>query len=106
MPSDGSHASALKMRCGSGKTFTVRRDLTEVAKSSLIIVATCNRLFTRATCVDWERVYGEGNVYCYLDGLGKGAPAMEASQRLRAMCSRVQPRARRDLHLHRELPQA
>ena len=34
---------------------------------SLVVVVTCNRLFTRATCKDWAAVYGEENVFCYLD---------------------------------------
>ena len=63
-----SHAAVLKMACASGKTFTVRRDLVEVAKEKLVVVVTCNRLFTRATTADWSALYGEENVYCYLDG--------------------------------------
>ena len=58
MPTARSHAAVLRMPCASGKTYTVRRDLVDVAKQSLIIVVTCNRLFTKATCKDWSLVYG------------------------------------------------
>ena len=88
MPTDRSHAAVLRMPCASGKTFTVRRDLVEVAKESLIVVVTCNRLFTKATCKDWSVVYGEENVFCYLDGLGKSDAAKEAKRRLKEMCER------------------
>ncbi len=88
MPTDRSHAAVLRMPCASGKTYTVRRDLVEVAKGSLIVVVTCNRLFTKATCKDWSVVYGEDNVFCYLDGLGKSDAAKEAKRRLKEMCER------------------
>ena len=71
-----------------GKTFTVRRDLVGVAKTALVVVVTCNRLFTKATCKDWSAIYGEDNVFCYLDGLGKGDAARDAKQRLKEMCER------------------
>ena len=90
MPPDGadSHQAVLKMPCASGKTFTVRRDLVPVAATKLVIGCMCNRLFTRATCADWSVLYGEDNVYCYLDGLGKSPAAKEAKRRLREMCER------------------
>ena len=88
LPSARSHAAVLRMPCASGKTYTVRRDLVEVAVQTLVVVATCNRLFTRATCKDWEALYGEENVYCYLDGLGKSEAAKEAKCRLKQMCER------------------
>jgi hypothetical protein len=88
MPTACSHAAVLKMPCASGKTFTVRRDLVDVAMGKLVIVVTCNRLFTRATCKDWEVLYGEDNVYCYLDGLGKSDSAKEAKRRLKQTCER------------------
>ena len=86
MPYERSHASVLKMPCASGKTYTVRRDLRDVAKENLVIVATCNRLFTRATTKDWEALYGEDNVYCYLDGLGNTDDAKAQKNRLKQMC--------------------
>ena len=52
-----------------------------IASASLVIVCTCNRLFTRATCADWEKLYGEENVYCYLDGLGTSALKVVPVQR-------------------------
>ena len=88
MPTARSHQAVLRMPCASGKTYTVRRDLVGVAQQKLVVVVTCNRLFTKATCRDWSDVYGEDNVYCYLDGLGKGAEAKEANQRLDEMCRR------------------
>ena len=88
MPHNDSHAAVLKMPCASGKTYSVRRDLVPVASETLVIVVTCNRLFTRATCADWEKTYGEGNVYCYLDGLGKSEAAKEAKSRLKSVCER------------------
>ena len=75
MPTARPHAAVLRMPCASGKTYTVRRDLVDVAKMSLVVVVTCNRLFTKATCKDWAAVYGEENVFCYLDGLGKSEAA-------------------------------
>ena len=88
MPTDRSHAAVLRMPCASGKTFTVRRDLVGVAGRSLVVVVTCNRLFTKATCKDWSAMYGEDNVFCYLDGLGKSDAAKDAKRRLREMCER------------------
>ena len=88
MPLDRSHAAVLKMPCASGKTFVVRREAVPISKTKLVLVATCNRLFTRATCADWELACGEDNVYCYLDGLGKSDKAKEAKGRLREMCDR------------------
>ena len=88
LPSARSHAAVLRMPCASGKTYTVRRDLVEVAVQAMVVVVTCNRLFTRATCKDWEALYGEENVYCYLDGLGKSEAAKEAKCRLKQMCER------------------
>ena len=88
MPTPHSHASVLKMPCASGKTFTVRRDLVDVAKEKLVVVCTCNRLFTRATCTDWAVLYGEDNVYCYLDGLGKSDAAKDSKRQLKALCER------------------
>lgn len=88
MPTARSHAAVLRMACASGKTFTVRRDLVGVAKTTLVVVVTCNRLFTKATCKDWSAIYGEDNVFCYLDGLGKDDAARDAKQRLRGMCER------------------
>ena len=67
------------MPCASGKTFTVRRDLVNVAKTALVVVVTCNRLFTKA---------GDDNVFCYLDGIGKGDAAKDAKRRLKEMCER------------------
>ena len=93
MPTAHSHAAVLKMPCASGKTYTVRRDLVGVAKEKLILVYTCNRLFTRATCSDWAELYGEENVYCYLDGLGQSEAAKEATceakRRLDNACASV-----------------
>ena len=66
MPTDRSHVAVLRMPCASGKTYTVRRDLVGVAGRSLVVVVTCNRLFTKATCKDWSAVYGEDNVFCYV----------------------------------------
>ena len=88
MPTARSHAVVLRMPCASGKTYTVRRDLTNVAKAALVVVVTCNRLFTKATCKDWSAVDGEDNVFCYLDGLGKGDAARDAKRRLKEMCER------------------
>ena len=88
MPTNRSHSAVLRMACASGKTFTVRRDLVGVAGRSLVVVVTCNRLFTKATCKDWSAVYGEDKVFCYLDGLGKGDAAKDAKRRLREMCER------------------
>ena len=88
MPTARSHAAVLRMPCASGKTYTVRRDLVDVAKMSLIVVVTCNRLFTKATCKDWAAAYGDGNVFCYLDGVGKGDAAKDAKRRLKEMCER------------------
>jgi hypothetical protein len=88
MPTARSHQAVLLMPCASGKTFTVRRDLVDISKQQLVIVVTCNRLFTKATCHDWLQLYGEDNVYCYLDGLGKSAAAKEANRRLSDMCTR------------------
>ena len=88
MPTARSHAAVLRMPCASGKTFTVRRDLVNVAKTALVVVVTCNRLFTKATCKDWSAVYGDENVFCYLDGLGKGDAAKDAKWRLKEMCER------------------
>ena len=86
LPEKQSHVAVLRMPCASGKTFTVRRDLVDVAKQKLVVVVTCNRLFTRATCKDWEAVYGKESVYCYMDGLGKSEAAKEAKSRLTQMC--------------------
>ena len=88
MPTARSHAAVLRMPCASGKTYTVRRDLVNVAKTALVLVVTCNRLFTKATCKDWAAVYGEENVFCYLDGLGKSEAARDAKRRLKEMCDR------------------
>ena len=88
MPTARSHAAVLRMPCASGKTQTVRRDLVSVAGRSLVVVVTCNRLFTKATCKDWAAVYGEDNIFCYLDGLGKSDAAKDAKRRLREMCER------------------
>ena len=88
MPTAHSHVAVLRMPCASGKTYTVRRDLVNVAKTALVVVVTCNRLFTKATCRDWSAIYGEDNVFCYLDGLGKGDAARDARQRLKEMCKR------------------
>ena len=88
MPTARSHVAVLRMPCASGKTFTVRRDLVNVANIALVVVVTCNRLFTKATCKDWAVVYGEDNVFCYLDGLGKSEAAKDAKRRLREMCER------------------
>ena len=86
MPTDRSHAAVLRMPCASGKTYTVRRDLVGVAGRSLIVVVTCNRLFTKATCKDWSAVYGEDNVFCYLDGLGKGDAARDPTRHRLCKC--------------------
>ena len=59
LPTARSHQAVLRMPCASGKTFTVRRDLAPVASESLVVVVTCNRLFTKATTRDWCEVYGE-----------------------------------------------
>ena len=88
MPLDRSHAAVLLMPCASGKTFTVRREAVPISKTKLVLVVTCNRLFTRATCADWEKLCGEDNVYCYLDGLGKSEKAKEAKARLPEVCDR------------------
>ena len=88
MPTDRSHVAVLRMPCASGKTYTVRRDLVNVAKTALVVVVTCNRLFTKATWEDWSAVYGDENVFCYLDGLGKGDAAKDAKRRLKEMCER------------------
>ena len=66
----------------------MRRDLRGVAYDSLVVVVTCNRLFTRATTSDWCKIYGESNVFCYLDGLGKSPAAAEAKRHLKELCSR------------------
>ena len=90
LPSARSHASVLRMMCGSGKTFTVRMDLhrLRVGLDNLIVAVMCGQLFTRATGTDWEAVYGKENVYVYLDGKGKGKEAKAAKQRLGDMCRR------------------
>ena len=88
MPAPHSHAAVLKMPCASGKTYTVRRDLVGMAKEKIVLVCTCNRLFTRATCSDWAGLYGDENVYCYLDGLGQSDAAKEAKRQLKALCER------------------
>ena len=88
MPSNGSHAAALVTPCGSGKTYSVCRAAVPISETRLIVVTTCNRLFTTATNADWEAVCGENNVFCYLDGLGKGDTSKAAKRRLREMCDR------------------
>ena len=40
MPIARSHAAVLRMPCASGKSYTVRRDLVDVAKMSLVVVVT------------------------------------------------------------------
>ena len=90
MPANRSYASALTTRCGSGKTFTVRRDAGPILREKLVIVTTCNRLFTTATVSDWVVLYGDEDVYCYLDGLGQGQEVKAQKQRLRKMCERAQ----------------
>jgi hypothetical protein len=84
-----SHASALTPGCGSGKTFAARREAGPILQKKLVIVVTCNRLFTTATVADWATQYGKDNVYCYLDGLGKGEAASAAKKQLREMCERA-----------------
>ena len=86
MPAARSHQAVLKMACGSGKTYTVCRAAVPISETRLVLVATCNRLFTRATCADWEVSCGEENVYCYLDGLGQGEAARTAKKCLSTMC--------------------
>ena len=40
MPTARSHVAVLRMPCASGKTFTVRRDLVNVANTALVVVVT------------------------------------------------------------------